>query len=118
MILGNIIKKHIILICFFGGVINTISILSSSLAGGIVGLFVAWVEFNIIVTLFSEARVKYLLIAALINTSTTYILLSISCLFFENLACQRNPIVLSLLPGIILVTLALFLALNIKKRIE
>jgi hypothetical protein len=91
-------------------IINGVSVIAHSLLATISGVLVALVEIQVLGNYEIKWRVLNLIIATLLNTATTYIILYIYCASFANNLCERNLLILSVLPGFIL-TLYLFLSL-------
>lgn len=83
-------------------VINGISVIAHSVLATIVGVFIALVEIQICNIYEVRWKVFNLISATFINTAVTYILLYFYCAIFTNNLCERNLLILSILPGFIL----------------
>lgn len=101
MVKKNISGKFLIFMFFVVCPIYAAGVLIHAEIGAVIGMLIGMMEIKFI-NIHHHPR-KFLLIAIFINTIVTALLLSIYCIFFEHIVCQRNLVILSLIPAIVLV---------------
>ena len=83
-------------------VVNGFSVIAHSLLATIVGVFVALAEIQLLNAYEVRRKVLNLIGATFANTIVAYIILYFYCALFTNSLCERNLLLLSILPGFIL----------------
>jgi hypothetical protein len=96
-------KKTVVLIALLASLINAVAILLGPVIGAVVGLFVGIVEIQWFYNRYTNWNKGFLVLATMVNSVATFLSLSSYCLLSTyNIACQKNPLVLSIVPGFLL----------------
>lgn len=103
--------KNFILFVTIAGVIHATFLIFVSSIGVIIGLLIGTFEIDLLNSLRKQNPI-YIFILALINVGITTLFITSYCFFFFSVACDRNPILLSVTPAVPLTLFGLSLLLT------
>lgn len=107
----TISTKQFIFFIFVSGAIHAIFLIIGSSLGIIIGLLIGTVEVNLL-NKSKKQNPMYFFIIALMNITIAASFITFYCFFFLSIACDRNPILLSLTPAVPLSILGISLLFN------
>lgn len=107
----NLAIKDILSISVVLSIIYALTVIFSARIGAITGLVVGLIEINMINAGVNN-KVTSFFIIAFINLCVASITVMVYCIFLYSEICNRNPVFLSIIPSIILLTVWLFLIME------
>ncbi|MBL8091023.1 MAG: hypothetical protein KF758_13555 [Anaerolineales bacterium] len=103
--------KQFIFFIFISGAIHAVFLIIGSSFGIIIGLIIGTVEIDLL-NKWKKQNPIYFFIIALMNIAIAASFITFYCFFFLSIACDRNPILLSLTPAVPLSIFGISLLFN------